>query len=245
MEIIEHKINGKNKLKKLKKLGPLAGSTLGLIPQCGFSAAASTLYSAKIITLGTLFSVFLSTSDEMLPILIVNNVNPKIIFKILFTKFLLGLFFGIVIDVFYRARKNNNISEICENEHCHCNDGILKSSLIHTLKISAFIFVINIVLNFIIDKEILINFITDSKVLSPIITSIVGLIPNCVSSIIITELYLENIISFGSFISGLLSGSGLGILILFKQNKNIKENIAILLILTVFSSICGIILNLI
>ena len=127
--------------------------------------------------------------------------------------------------------------------NCHCKNGIIKSSIIHTLKISLFIVIINILLNLIIDTEALTTFVNNNKILSPILSSIVGLIPNCVSSVIITELYLENIISFGSCISGLLSGSGLGLLILFKQNKNMKENILILLTLVVFSSICGIILN--
>lgn len=243
MELIEHKLNSKNKLKKINKFGPLAGATLGLIPQCGFSVAASTFYATRVITLGTLFSIYLSTSDEMLPILIANQVDISIITKILFTKFILGLSFGILVDIIYKTKLSNKINDICDEEHCHCKESIIKSSIIHTLKISLFIFIINLLLNIIIDKEILLQFTGNSKILSPIISSIIGLIPNCVSSVVITELYLENIISFGSCISGLLSSSGLGLLILFKQNKNLKENIIILLTLITFSSICGIILN--
>lgn len=245
MELIEHKLNNKNKLKKINKFGPLAGSILGLIPQCGFSVVSSTLYAARVITIGTLFSIYLSTSDEMLPILIANQANIDIIIKILFTKFILGLAFGIFIDIIYKTKLSNNINDICDNDDCHCKDGIIKSSLIHTLKISIFILIINIILNIIIDREVLTSFINNNKILSPILSSIIGLIPNCASSVIITELYLENIIPFGSCISGLLTGSGMGLLILFKQNKNIKENIIILLTLVIFSSICGIILNLI
>ena len=243
MELIEHKLTNKTKLKKINKFGPLAGSVLGLIPQCGFSVVSSTLYAARVITLGTLFSIYLSTSDEMLPILIANKTDISIIIKILFTKFILGLFFGILIDVIYKTKLNNNINDICDNDHCHCNDGIIKSSIIHTLKISLFIFVINILLNIIIDREVLTSFVNNSKILNPILSSIIGLIPNCASSVIITELYLEQIIPFGSCIAGLLSGSGMGLIILFKQNKNMKENIIILLTLVAFSSICGIILN--
>ena len=243
MELIEHKLNNKNKLKKINKFGPLAGATLGLIPQCGFSVVASTLYSARVITLGTLFAIFLATSDEMLPILIANQADVSIILKILFTKFILGLSFGILVDIIHKSKLSNNINDICDNDNCHCKNGIIKSSIIHTLKISLFIVIINILLNLIINTEALTTFVNNNKILSPILSSIVGLIPNCVSSVIITELYLENIISFGSCISGLLSGSGLGLLILFKQNKNMKENILILLTLVVFSSICGIILN--
>lgn len=246
MELIEHKMNNKKKLIKINKFGPLAGSVLGLIPQCGFSVVASTMYSAKVITLGTLFSIYLSTSDEMLPILIANKADTNIIIKILFTKFILGLFFGILVDIIHHTKLTNNINninDICDNDDCHCKDGIIKSSIIHTLKIILFIFTINIVLNLIIDADSLTTFVNNNKILSPILSSIIGLIPNCASSIVITELYLEKIIPFGSCISGLLSGSGLGLLILFKQNKNMKENIIILITLVLFSSICGIILN--
>lgn len=243
MELIEHKMKNKKNISKMNKYGPLAGATLGIIPQCGFSALASNLYAAKLITLGTLFSIYLSTSDEMLPILISNKTAPEIIFKLLGTKFLLGLAFGIFIDIIYRKNHKNEIKNICEEDHCHCERGIITSSIIHTLKISLFILIINIVLNFIIDKSDITNFIHSNKILTPIITSILGLIPNCASSIVITELYLEEIITFGSCISGLLAGSGVGLLILFKQNKNLKENLTILLTLIVYSSICGIILN--
>lgn len=243
MELIEHKLNSQKKIKKMNKFGPLAGSILGLIPQCGFSVVASNLYAARIITLGTLFSIYLSTSDEMLPILIANKTDMNIIIKILFTKFILGLFFGVLVDIIYKTKLSNNINEICEEEHCHCEESIIKSSIIHTLKTLLFILIVNVILNLIIDKEQIINIVNNSKVISPIISSIIGLIPNCASSVVITELYLQKIIPFGSCISGLLSGSGLGLLILFKQNKNIKENIIILITLILFSSICGIILN--
>lgn len=243
MEIIEHKINNKSKLKKINKFGPLAGAVLGLIPQCGFSVVASTLYTARVISLGTLFAIYLSTSDEMLPIMIANKADITIIVGVLFTKFILGLFFGILVDIIYKTKLNNKINDICDEEHCHCKESIIKSSIIHTLKISLFILAVNVVLNIIIDKEVLTTFVNNNKILSPILSSVIGLIPNCASSVVITELYLEQIIPFGSCISGLLSGSGLGLLVLFKQNKNLKENILILSILIVFSSLCGIVLN--
>ena len=243
MELLEHKLNNQRKLQKVNKVGPLVGATLGLIPQCGFSALASTLYSARVITLGTLFAIFLSTSDEMIPIMIANKANINTIGTILIIKFILGLFFGILIDIVYRTKLNKHANDICEVEHCHCEENIVKSSIIHTLKIAIFILIINIFLNLIIDKDWLTTFVDNNKILSPILSSLVGLIPNCASSVVMTELYLENIISFGSCISGLLSGSGLGLLILFKQNKNIKENIIILLLLITFSSICGIVIN--
>ena len=243
MELIEHKLNNKKKLIKANKYGPLIGSTLGVIPQCGFSALASNLYAARVITLGTLISIYLSTSDEMLPIMISHKTSINIILKIVLIKFLLGLLFGFIIDLIYRNKKDNNIKHICDEDHCHCEESIFKSSLIHTLKISIFILIINILLNTIIDKELITNFVNNNKILSPIITSIIGLIPNCASSVIITELYLDNVITLGSCLSGLLAGSGVGILVLFKQNKNIKENICILSLLIFIASICGIIFN--
>lgn len=243
MEILEHRLDNVKKLKKINKFGPLAGSILGLIPQCGFSVVASNLYASRVITLGTLFSIFLVTSDEMLPIMIANNASIDKIILILFIKFILGLFFGLLVDILYKSKLNNKVHELCDNDHCHCDDGILKSSIIHTLKISFFILIINVLINILVDKEWLSIFVNENKILSPIIMCFIGLIPNCVSSVLITELYLSEIITLGSCISGLLCGSGLGILVLFKQNKNIKENLKIIFMLITFSSICGIILN--
>ncbi len=243
MELIEHKLNNKKKLSEANKYGPLIGSTLGIVPQCGFSALASNLYAARVITLGTLISVYLATSDEMLPIMISHKTDITIILKILLIKFFIGLLFGLLIDFIYRKKNQTEIKHMCEEDHCHCEESIIKSSLIHTLKIALYIFIINIVLNTLINEDIIRNIASSNKILAPLVSSIIGLIPNCASSVIITELYLDNIISFGSCLSGLLAGSGVGILILFKQNKNIKENLTILVILILIASICGIIFN--
>ena len=243
MELIEHKMNNQKKLTEANKYGPLAGSFLGVIPQCGFSALASNLYAARVITLGTLMAVYLSTSDEMLPIMLSHKTNILIILKILLLKFLLGLLFGFIIDFVYQKKSKNEIKHLCEDDHCHCEESILKSSIIHTLKIAGFIFLVNAILNTIIDEQTLHNFATSNKVLAPIITSLIGLIPNCASSVIITELYLDKIITLGSCLSGLLSAAGVGLLVLFKQNKNIKENILILLLLVFIASLSGIIFN--
>lgn len=244
MELIEHKLTSKKKLTKLNKFGPLAGSALGIIPQCGFGALASNLYAARVISLGTLISIYLSTSDEMLPIMLSEHAEASKIITILLYKFLIGILFGIIIDIIYHKKNNHEIHHFCEEQDCHCeHDGILKSSIIHTLKIAFFIFIVNLILNSIIDTELIASFTNDNKILSPIIMSIVGLIPNCAASVIITELYLASIITFGSCLSGLLASSGVGLLILFKQNKNIKENLIILILLIVIASICGIIFN--
>ena len=244
MEILEHKITSKKKLTKLNKFGPLAGSVLGIIPQCGFGTLASNLYASRVISLGTLIAVYLSTSDEMLPIMLSEHTAIDKIIPILFYKFLLGLFFGIIIDIVYHKRISNEIHHFCEEEHCNCKkEGIIKPSIIHTLKIVFFIFIVNLVLNSIVDKSLITHFVSNNKIISPIIMSIVGLIPNCAASVVITELYLDNIITFGALLSGLLSSSGVGLLVLFKQNKNIKENLIILFLLIIIASICGIIFN--
>ena len=263
MEYLEHKTKEKTKniIKKSGKFGPFFGGILGIFPQCGFSAAAANLYAGKVITLGTLIAIFLSTSDEMLPILISEAVPLPKILQILAIKLVIGIIAGFAIDfviTIIRKRKEkqeteneeiaDEIGHICEHEHCHCEEGILKSSIKHTLNIFLFILIISFVLNIIIyfiGEENLSNIILNVTVVGPIISGIVGLIPNCAGSVILTQLYLEQVISFGSMIAGLLVGSGIGILILFKVNKNMKENIKILSMLYFIGVICGIIIDLI
>lgn len=264
MEYLEHKTGEKTKniIQKSGKLGPLWGGILGVFPQCGFSAAASNLYAGRIITLGTLIAIFLSTSDEMLPILISENVPIGLILKILAIKLVIGIIAGFIIDFIGQVIKNNKkqvqnkaeqieeeIGHICEHEHCHCEEGgILKSAVKHTLNIFLFIIIITFILNLIIHffgEEKLSNLILNMPIIGPIISGLVGLIPNCAGSVILTKLYLENMISIGSMIGGLLVGSGIGILILFRVNKNVKENFKILGLLYVIGVVCGIVIDLI
>lgn len=260
MEYVEHKTGEKTKnvIKKSGKFGPILGGVLGIFPQCGFSAAAANLYAGKVITLGTLIAIFLSTSDEMLPVLISEAVPIQTILQILAIKLIIGIIAGIIIDIFtkiLKKKKEENkvdevkeIGHICEHEHCHCEEGILKSSAKHTLHIFLFILIISFLINiiiYLIGKENLANLILNQKIIGPIIAGIVGLIPNCAGSVILTQLYLGQVISFGSMIGGLLVGSGIGILILFRVNKNIKENLKILGILYCIGVICGIIIDLI
>ncbi len=243
MELFEHKINSEKILKKCHKFGPFIGGILGIIPQCGFSLLGSNLYAVRVISLGTLFSIYLSTSDEMLPILIANKTDLSIILKILFIKFAIGFLFGLLVDLIIR-KKDNNIHDLCMHDKCHCEEeGIIKSSVIHTLKISLYLFLITFLLNMVNISNIANNLLTNSKIFGPIIFSILGLIPNCATSVVITELYLNKVILFGTCIGGLLSSSGMGILVLFKENKNLKENILILMALIFISSIVGIIIN--
>lgn len=255
MEFIEHKTSHKTKdaIKKSGHFGPLIGGILGVVPQCGFSAAASSLYSARIITLGTLIAVFLSTSDEMLPILISEAVDVRIILSILGIKLVIAVVVGFIIDLFFRKKFETSedepeIKDLCEHEHCHCEHGIFKSALKHTINITLYIFIISLVLNIIIyfiGEDNLAHILNSTPVIGPIIASLVGLIPNCASSVIITQLYLSNVLNFATMIAGLLVNTGVGLLILFRTNKDFKENIKITVLLFTIGVIFGIIFDLI
>ena len=253
LEFIEHKFSKKNKeiLSKNKKYGPILGGLLGALPQCGFSSMAANLFSAGVITMGTLIAVFLSTSDEMLPIMISEKVDILVLIKILGFKVIAGIIIGFIVDLFYRRKleEHDDIKEICEHDHCSCNhDGIFISSIKHTLKIGLFILIANLLINVIIFKvgeENLSNLLLNGNIVTYFLSSLVGLIPNCAGSVVITELYLSNMISVGTMLAGLLTGSGIGILLLFRSNKNLKENLLILSIIYFVGVILGIIVDLI
>ena len=257
MEYIEHKTSEKSKniIQKAGKLGPVLGAIVGIFPQCGFSVSATNLYAGRVITLGTLIAVYLSTSDEMLPIFISEAVSPIIILKILGIKLIVGIIAGILIDIVInlinknkQKEENDEIGHICEEEHCHCNEnGVFKSALKHTINIFLFIilitFIINIVVYF-VGEETIASWILNKPVIGPMITSLIGLIPNCAASVIITNLYLENVISLGSMIAGLLTGAGVGLAVLFKTNNKLKENIGIVALVYIIGVIVGMIIEL-
>ena len=252
MEYIEHKMGHKTKkaIKKSGKWGPIIGSILGAFPQCGFSVSATNLYAGRVITLGTLIAVYLSTSDEMLPILISEAVPLWTILKILFVKLVIGIVAGFVIDFVLRLINKNkkieeeNIVDLCEHDHCHCEKGILKSSIHHTLSIFVFILIVTInTAIYFIGEENISNILLNKPIFGPIVSSLIGLIPNCASSVIITNMYLKNVINVGTMIAGLLVNAGVGLVVLFKTNKKIKENIAIICLLYIVGVISGIVLE--
>ena len=253
LEYIEHKFTKKNQkiLSSNKKYGPVVGGLLGALPQCGFSSMAANLFSARIISIGTLIAIFLSTSDEMLPIMISEKVNILVLLNILSFKVLIGIIVGIIVDLIFKNHnsKKENIEELCDHDHCSCkHDGIVLSSLKHTFKIGLFILIANLLINiiiFYIGEENMSNLLLHKNILSYFLSSLVGLIPNCAGSVIITELYLSKMISLGTMLSGLLTGSGLGILLLFRSNKNMKENIIILSIIYFVGVIIGLLVDLI
>ncbi len=250
LELFEHKFNKttQEKISKAGKLGPIFGSLLGALPQCGFSTMATNMYAARVISLGSLISIYLSTSDEMLPIMISEQVAISEIVKILLFKIVIGMICGFIIDLVLRKKEKEHIKDICEEEHCHCEKGILRSSIKHTLNIVIFILIINFILNMgmeYLGEEYLSKLFLKDSFFGPFVSSLVGLIPNCGASVMITELYLSETISFGSCIAGLLTGSGVGLLLLFKVNHNLKENIGIITTLYLIGVISGIIINII
>lgn len=252
IELIEHKLSNKSKkiISKSGKLGPLLGGLLGLFPQCGFSVLATNLYVTRIISLGTLIAIYLSTSDEMLPILLSEQVEFIVILKLLSIKFIVGIICGFVIDFILRkTKKDNQITyELCDEEHCHCEKGIFLSSIKHTLNTFIFLFIITLILNVLMHtsgEENLSKLFLKDSIFGPFVSSIIGLIPNCGASVVITQLYLKGAITLGSTMAGLLTGSGVALIVLFKSNKNLKENLIILGLLYSIGVLSGIIIDLI
>lgn len=282
MEYLEHKAGEKtgDLVKKAGNLGPLIGGVLGVAPQCGFSAAASNLYAGRIISLGTLFAIYLSTSDEMLPIFISEGVSVTLMLQILATKMVIGVVAGFIIDgamrYFNRKRLEGyehcqehihehthehtqegqehhhneqfHIHELCEHDHCHCEkEGILLSAVKHTLQITIFILLISFVLNVVLyfgGEDVLMNLLLNRPVLGPVLAGIVGLIPNCAASVLVTQLYLEGVIGIGTMMSGLLVGAGIGLLILCRVNHHKMENLKIIGLLYFIGVLSGIVIEL-
>lgn len=255
MEYIEHKMTNKNRIliQKAGKAGPAIGGLLGMVPQCGFSASASNLYVAKIISIGTLLSVYLSTSDEMLPIFISEQVSIVSIIEILALKAVIGIIFGFLIDfVYHKINKSEEQidihNDICSHDHCHCDsENILVSSIKHTINIIFFIFVFSLIMNTLfhyIGEDNIRNIIYDKPIFSHILCGLLGLIPNCAASVIITQLYLNSLISFGTMMTGLLVGAGVGLLVLIKMNKSIKQNFKIISLLYFIGLFSGIVIDL-
>ena len=256
MEYIEHKMNDKSKktIKKAGKFGPIVGGIVGIIPQCGFSASATSLYATRVISLGTLIAVYLSTSDEMIPIFISESVPIYVILKIIGIKLVIGIIFGCLIDFCLNLKnkgkiEKQKIEDMCEHDHCHCDQkGIVKSAVKHTFNITIYIFIVTLMISscvYFIGEDNISEFIGNNVFLGPILVSLIGLIPNCAASVIITNLYLQNIINMPCLISGLLTSAGVGLIILFKSNKNLKENISIVGLLYAIGMISGIILQII
>jgi hypothetical protein len=233
------------------KYGVCIGSLFGAIPQCGFSAAVANLYTGRVVTIGTLVATFISTSDEMLPILVSENVAIGSILTIIVYKIAAGMAVGFALDAFMRKfgkHEEMDIDAICESDNCHCENGIVRSALHHTLTVSLFVLLVTALINsaaFFIGEEALSGSVLSIPVLGHVICTIIGLIPNCAASVALTRLALAGAISTGAMLSGLLAGAGVGLLILFRMNKHARENAIITVILAVAGVLFGILADII
>ena len=246
-------------VKRAGWMGPFWGGLLGAVPQCGFSAAASNLYAGRAISLGTLIAIFLSTSDEMIPIMISEAVPAAKMLKLLLVKLVIGILCGFIIDGFCHIRSSRKtgqpedgedflIDRLCEKEHCHCENGsIVGSALKHTLHIILFVFVITVILNLcflFLGEERLTAVIASRPVSGMFLSGLIGLIPNCGASVLLTQMYLHGVLPASHLIAGLLDGAGVGLLILFRVNPDQKENLRITLLLYLLAVAFGMLIHL-
>lgn len=246
-------------VKRAGWMGPFWGGLLGAVPQCGFSAAASNLYAGRAISLGTLIAIFLSTSDEMIPIMISEAVPVTKMLKLLLVKLIIGILCGFLIDGFCHIRSSRKtgqpedgedflIERLCEKEHCHCESGsIVGSALKHTLHIILFVFVITVLLNLaflFLGEERLTAVISSRPITGMFLSALIGLIPNCGASVLLTQMYLHGVLPASHLIAGLLDGAGVGLLILFRVNPDQKENLRITLLLYLLAVVFGLLIHL-
>ncbi|MBQ9271601.1 MAG: arsenic efflux protein [Alphaproteobacteria bacterium] len=235
LEYMEHKTSEKTAaiIQKSGWSGPLVGSLCGALPQCGFSVVAANFYAARIIGVGTLLAIFLSTSDEMLPIMISGAVSPLLILQIVLYKVACGIIFGYAVNFVWRTHLQINIEELCQNEHCHCETSIIKPALYHSMRITLFIFVFTLILNYAmsyLDTDLLVRYMR-TPLLGEIVGGLIGLVPNCSASVILTQLYMEGFIPLGALMSGSLVSGGVGLLVLFRVNRRLQENLKIVAVL--------------
>ena len=255
MEFLEHKSGDLTQrlLPRSGKVGPLVGGALGIAPQCGFSAAASGLYGGRLITMGTLLAVYLSTSDEMLPIMISGGASIGFMLTVLACKLVIAVVAGFAVDGVLRlisgekTEEEPQIEDLCQRDRCKCGDHSVMSAVNHTVRTLLFIFLISLVLNGtveLIGEDTLASWVLNRPVLGNLLAALVGLIPNCASSVVLTELYLSNVISLGAMMSGLLVNAGVGLLVLFRNNRPVRNSLCIVGVLFLIGVVSGLLLDL-
>lgn len=326
LEALEHAAGARANavVRRAGAAGPVAGALLGVVPQCGFSAMAATLYAGRVVTLGTLVAVFLSTSDEMLPMLVAERVDAGLLFRVLGLKVLVALIAGVLADLAIRALRKNarvhaflrrtvfsvrrdgmeadvvdqmaeggetaeHICRLCEQDHCGCGhdhahvhegehghahghedaDGhvagcdhdhghghshaggrfgivgsILMSAVSHTVQVSLFIFLVTFALVLVLEtvgEDALAAFLSGNQLLAVFASALVGLVPNCSASVVITQLYLEGVLGFAPLMAGLLTSAGVGYLVLFRTNRHPRENVVIVVGLFLVACVWGLV----
>lgn len=252
LEVLEHKFS--HKTLNMGRFGPLIGSAVGILPQCGFSVAATTLFNKRIITMGTLLAVYLSTSDEAIPILLSHPDQFPVLLKLIGIKFLIGLAAGLVVDLLiHRQPADSCYCSQCpqpkEKEHHHhtANTGeVLWHSGRKTLQIALFLFVVQLILGVLLSmlgEERLATLLLTGSLWQPFAAALIGLIPTCVPSILITQLFLEGGLTFGSAVAGLCTGAGMGILVLLKENREPARIAVVIALLYCVGALAGLILN--
>lgn len=306
MEALEHTAGGRTELiiARADKSGPIVGALLGALPQCGFSAMAGTLYAARVVSAGTLVSVILATSDEMIPVFVAHAEPAGRMFAIIGFKVVAGMIVGLLVDAVLRALHragdgHAHIAELCEAAHCDCGeidadaDGalfspgapsagekntaaaaaqgdahnhahahghnhahghgasrgrrvwhIVRSALVHTAEVTFFIFLVTLVFGFVIEAagtDAIAQVLGSHPVRATMLAALVGLIPNCGASVAITQLYLQGSLAAGPMMAGLLVSGGMGLLVLFRTNRDMRQN----LIITAFVYVVGVVLGLV
>lgn len=254
IEYLEHKASDKlaNSLRKLGPFGPVGGALFGCIPQCGFSVAVSNLYSGRLVSLGTLIAVYIATSDEAIPILLSNPQSVGEVWKLIAAKAVIAVLAGLLVDGVMKLchRRGNEENEpyhdLCEDRGCE-EHGILYSAIKHTAQIFTFLFVVSLILGFaiyLLGEERLDRVLMTDSAFQPLLAALIGLIPNCSASVVLTNLYAAGSLSFGSVVAGLSTGAGLGLVVLFRTNKNLRQNIGITALLYAIGAASGLIINL-
>lgn len=247
MELLEHRAGNKMRqaVVKVGKAGPLIGAGLGVIPQCGFSGAVAGLYAGGVASAGTLLAVFMSTSDEMVPILLSNGTNGWLVFKLVAVKCIAGVLFGFLVDGLLPRPHTGEIHDLCEREHCSCEKhNVFLSSLIHCGQVLAIIFAVTFLLGLAFECWGEAIRLPDVPIVSELLTGLLGLIPSCSVSVLLTGLYTQGVLSAGALLSGLCVNGGVGLLVLFRLNKDRKDTLRFMAILYVCGVISGLLAGL-
>ncbi len=300
MEALEHGMGPRSRrlVERAGVAGPIVGGAVGALPQCGFSAMAATLFSGRVVSMGTLLAVLLSTSDEMIPVFVAHGVAPERWGMVLALKVAVGIVCGLTLDVALRLLHlagdgHTHIHELCEREHCHCDDdcdcsfgdepaekhvceccghhfdaseaaapggehgcdhdhdhehghgpaGIVRSAVVHTVQVTVFIFVITLAMGLLIElvgTDAIAGLAGSHPLRAVFVAALVGMVPNCAASVAISELFLTGTLGAPAMLAGLLASGGVGLLVLFRTNADMRQNVAVAVLLYVASVVCGI-----